>query len=216
MQGYAIYALETGSLAWPFVWPKGAHLYVCACLLYLLGYCIINWALTWELVRKTQLEADQIAGRHIQQTLQPEAFGKLPGYELEAFYKPFRELGCDYFDVIELPDNTFLFAFADVSGKGMPAALLAANIQALVRTIADDTADPVSLARKINKHLSRYTLPNRFATGVFIVLSCDSGELTYVNAGHNPPIVSCSGSTTFLGATGIPLGLFKDAEYKAD
>ncbi len=98
----------------------------------------------------------------------------------------------------------------------MAAALLAANIQALVRTIADDTADPVSLARKINKHLSRYTPPNRFATAVFIELSCDSGELTYVNAGHNAPIVSCSGSTTFLGATGIPLGLFKDAEYKAD
>jgi sigma-B regulation protein RsbU (phosphoserine phosphatase) len=73
---------------------------------------------------------------------------------------------------------------------------------------------PVALAKQINKHLSRYTPSNRFATAVFIVLSPDSGELTYVNAGHNAPIVFSSGSTTFLGATGPPLGLFVDAEYE--
>ncbi|MDQ2843012.1 MAG: hypothetical protein M3Y72_18630 [Acidobacteriota bacterium] len=120
IQGYAIYALGTGSLAWPFVWPKGALLYLCVCLLYLLAYCIINWALTWELVRKTHLEADQIAGRQIQQTLQPETLGKLPGYEVEAFYEPFREVGGDYFDLIELPDNKVLFAFAMYLEKEWP------------------------------------------------------------------------------------------------
>jgi len=140
---------------------------------------------------------------------------ELQGYQVETFYRPFREVGGDYFDVIELPSNRTLFAVADVSGKGMPAALLAANIQALVRSIANVEADPRALARQINKHLSRYTPTDRFATAVFMVLSRDSGELTYVNAGHNPPIVFCSGSATFLQATGIPLGLFIDAEYDA-
>jgi sigma-B regulation protein RsbU (phosphoserine phosphatase) len=197
------------------MWPKGTLLYASVCLLYMLGWGLINAMLTSELVRKTQLEADQIAARQIQQTLHPQKLDELPGYEVEAFYKPFRDVGGDYFDLIELAGNRTLFAVADVSGKGMPAALLAANIQALVRSIAHVEADPLAMARQINKHLSRYTPSDRFATAVFIVLNRDSGELTCVNAGHNAPIVFRSGSTTLLEATGMPLGLFSDAEYEA-
>src|SRR5208283_3045870 len=184
-------------------------------LIYVVGASLMNGMLTSEFFRKTQLEADQIAARQIQQTLHPEKLDELPGYEVETLYKPFRDVGGDYFDVIELPGNRTLFAVADVSGKGMPAALLAANIQALVRSIANVEPDPLALARQINKHLSRYTPIDRFATAVFIVLNRDSGELTYVNAGHNAPIVFGSGSSTSLEATGMPLGLFAKAEYEA-
>jgi len=104
---------------------------------------------------------------------------------------------------------------ADVSGKGMPAALLAANIQALVRSSANFEADPLTLARQINRHLSRYTPSDRFATAVFIVLNRDSGELTYVNAGHNAPMVIGPGSAVALEATGVPLGLFSAAAYES-
>jgi len=215
-QGYAFYALLTRSLIWPWIWPREQVLYICVWLFYMLGYCVLNVTLTSEFVRKTQLESDVIAARQIQQTLQPTTYPKFAGYEIETFYKPFREVGGDYFDVIELPENRILFAVADVSGKGMPAALLAANIQALVRSIANLTYDPFAFALQINKHLSRYTPRDRFATALFIVLSRDSGELTYLNAGHNPPIVSSLCSTQFLDATGIPLGLFADAEYKTE
>lgn len=92
---------------------------------------------TSEIVRKTQLEADQLAAQQIQKTLQPEKLEELMGYEMEVWYEPFRAVGGDYFDVIELPGNRTLFAAADVSGKGMAAALLAANIQALVRSLAN-------------------------------------------------------------------------------
>ena len=84
-------------------------------------------------------------------------WNRWPGYELEAFYKPLREVGGDYFDVIDLPANRTLFALADVSGKGIPAALLAANMQALVRSIASVESSPLALANQINKHLYRYT-----------------------------------------------------------
>jgi len=215
IQGYAIYALWSRSLIWPFMWPKGVFFYLSAWVLYVLGNSVMNAMLTSEFVRKTQLESDQIAARQIQQTLQPERLEELPGYEAETFYRPFRDVGGDYFDVIDLPGNQPLFAVADVSGKGMAAALLAANIQALVRSISQVEANPLALARQINKHLCRYTPSDRFATAVFIVLSRDSGELTYVNAGHNAPIVFCAGSTTFLEATGVPLGLFAAAEYEA-
>jgi phosphoserine phosphatase RsbU/P len=102
-----------------------------------------------------------------------------------------------------------------VSGKGIPAALLAANIHALVRSIASVESTPLASANRINKHLSRYTPTDRFSTAVFIVPSRDSGELSYVNAGHDVPIAFCSGSMTFLEATGPLLGLFIDAEYEA-
>jgi len=172
--------------------------------------------LTSEFVRKTQLESDQIAAQQIQQTLQPEKLDPIPGYEVETFYQPLRDVGGDYFDVIDLPAGRTLFAVADVSGKGMPAALLAANIQALVRSIASVTQDPVALAAQINQHLGRYTPSDRFATAVFVVLDRASGELTYVNAGHNAPIVSGSDPAIFLKATGMPLGLLSDAAYEAD
>ncbi len=214
LQGWAIWALWSRSLVWPVIWPEGLRLYVSVCLLYGLGTGLMNGMLTAELFRKTQLEADQIAAQQIQQTLIPWKLDELPGYEVETFYKPFRDVGGDYFDVIELAGNRTLFAVADVSGKGMAAALLAANIQALVRSIANVQADPLALARQINRHLSRYTPSGRFATAVFIVLSRDSGELIWVNAGHNAPIVFCPGSTVLLEATGMPLGLFADAEYE--
>src|SRR6266849_1149290 len=130
--------------AGPLMWPKGASLYAAVFLVYYLGHCLMNATLTSEFVRKTQLEAEQIAARQIQQSLQPENLEKITGYEVETFYKPFRDVGGDYFDIIELPDNRTLFALADVSGKGMPAALLAANIQALVRSIAIVAADPLA------------------------------------------------------------------------
>jgi hypothetical protein len=128
-------------LMWAFTWPKWLYSYllllprrpvsyVLVLLLYYTGYHIQNGMLTSEFVRKTQLETDQIAARRIQQTLQPGRLEELPGYEVQAFCKPLREVGGDYFDVIELPANLTLFALADVSGKGIPAALLAANIQA--------------------------------------------------------------------------------------
>jgi len=222
LQGYAFYF----TLIWALMLPKWLSLYflvpprrpvsyVLVFLLYYTGRWIQNGMLTSEFVRKTQLETDQIAARQIQQTLQPGKLEELSGYEVEAFYKPLREVGGDYFDVIELPANRTLFTLADVSGKGISAALLAANIQALVRSIASVESNPLALARQINKHLSRYTPSDRFATAVFIALSRDSGELTYVNAGHNAPIVFSSGSVTFLAGTGPPLGLFVDAEYEA-
>jgi hypothetical protein len=217
LQGYAIYSLWVRSLAWPLMWPENQILlFVLAFPLYILGTGLMNWMLTSEFIRKSQLESDQLAARQIQRTLTPSEIDDVPGYGVETFYKPFRDVGGDYFDVIGLEGNRTLFAVADVSGKGMPAALLAANIQALVRSIAAGSADPLAMTAQINSHLCRYTPIDRFATAVFLVLNRETGELTYVNAGHNAPIVFASGSARFLQATGMPLGLFPEAAYMAN
>lgn len=214
LQGYAIYGGFARTLVWPWMWPRGGYLYPSVFLLYFLGYMLMNGMLTSEFARKTQLESDQIAARQIQQTLIPQELPQLPGYDLECFYKPFREVGGDYFDVIDLLGSRTLLIVADVSGKGVAAALLAANIQALVRSIASAEVNPEAFARQINQHLNRYAPPGHFATALFLVLDRESGALTFVNAGHNAPILCGPGSTTFLEATGTPLGLFADAKYE--
>lgn len=192
---------------------NNAAIFVFICFVYLVGLCLVNVILTLEFVRKTQLEADQLAAQQIQQTLHPQQLKQLPGYQLEKFYKPLRGVGGDYFDIIDLADGRTLIAVADVSGKGMPAALLAANIQALVRSITSTGANLVSIATQLNKHLCLYTPLDRFATAFVALLSPETGKVTYVNAGHNPPILFSSGSATFLASTGMPLGLVREAEF---
>jgi len=213
IQGYAIWAALSGSLIWPIMWPSGARLYAAILLIYYIGFCIQNATLASELIRKTQLESEQLAAQQIQKTLQPITIDEIPGYQVDAFYKPLRAVGGDYFDIVALPANRTLFVVADVSGKGIAAALLAANIQALVRSLSTIAPDLPTLASQINRHLFRYTPGNRFATAAFILLERDSGELVYVNAGHNPPIVWRAAQRDFLEATGTALGWFDDTTY---
>lgn len=212
LQGYATLAAISHSF-WFFPLPQGLPFYPVVGVMFFIGSTVLHVMLTSEFARKTQLEADQVAAQLIQQSLTPETLENVPGYDVEAFYKPFSQIGGDYFDVIALPGNRTLFAIADVSGKGMAAALLSANIQALVRSIASVEVDPLVFADRINHHLSRYTPLDRYATAVFLVLSAETGELTYVNAGHNAPMVFTSGSTSLLEPTGMPLGMFAGATY---
>src|SRR5271170_7149183 len=109
LQGYAFYFVFMWAFKLPTRWylyltllPRRPASYVLVFLFYFTGRWIQNGILTSELIRKTQLETDQLAARQIQQTLQPGNLEELPGYEVEAFYKPLREVGGDYFDVIEL------------------------------------------------------------------------------------------------------------------
>ena len=197
IQGYAIWAALSRSLVWPIMWPSGVILYATILLIYYIGFCIQNATLASELIRKTRARiASRSRLRRFRRPCSQPRSTEIPGYEVDAFYKPLRAVGGDYFDVVDLPGDRTLFVVADVSGKGMAAALLAANIQALVRSLSTMAPDVPALASQINRHLFRYTPGNRFATAVFIVLDRDSGELVYVNAGHNPPIVWRAGQTT--------------------
>jgi sigma-B regulation protein RsbU (phosphoserine phosphatase) len=214
VQGYAIFALVTRSFVWPIMWPAPGFVFTIGIILFYSAYTVMNGLLASELVRKTQLESDQTAARKIQQTLIPQQLDPLPTYDVATHYRPFRDVGGDYFDIIALPEPHTLIALADVSGKGMAAALLSANIQALVRSISSAGTEPQALAKWINQHLCRHTPSDFFATAVFLLLNRDSGELTYVNAGHNTPVIFGARGIKVLQATGLPLGLFTEAEYE--
>lgn len=215
VQAYIIYAFVTRSFAWPIMWPSARIVFIVGTVVFYSAYTVMNGVLAAELKRKTELESDQRAARKIQRMLIPEDLPPLPNYEMETYYQPFREVGGDYFDVIALAEPHTLIALADVSGKGMAAALLSANIQALVRSMSTAGAQPVALAKQINLHLCRHTPSESMATAVFLLLNRESGELTYVNAGHNAPIIFGDAGIKLLPATGLPLGLFANAEYEA-
>ncbi len=102
LQGYALYAAFSGSLIWPIIWPPKPLLYFVALMIYYAGYSLQNATLSSELLRKTRLAADEMAARQIQQTLQPIAVAQPSGYSVETFYRPFRAVSGDYFDVIPL------------------------------------------------------------------------------------------------------------------
>jgi sigma-B regulation protein RsbU (phosphoserine phosphatase) len=215
LQGWAIWAATMRSIGGgPNLSANGIATNLGIAGIYLLGYCITNATLTSELLRKTELEADQAAARQIQQTLIPQQVEPVPGYAVATHYRPFREVGGDYFDVIPLPGDDTLIVIADVSGKGMPAALLSANIQALVRSRTHRNLDLVDIAQQISAHVNAYTPMERYATAAFILLHRATGEVTYVNAGHNPPMIAGPASQE-LEATGVPLGLFPNATYEA-
>jgi serine phosphatase RsbU (regulator of sigma subunit) len=213
LQGWAVWAASVHAASWDYMWPIGLARNFGIAGVYLLGYCITNATLTSELVRKTQLETDQVAARRIQQTLIPQEVEAVPGYEVATFYRPFREVGGDYFDVIPLAGDCTLFVIADVAGKGVSAALLSANIQALVRSRALGELDLAGMAEQIGQHVNQYTPAERYATAAFILLHRATGEVTYVNAGHNPPMIAGSASMQ-LAATGVPLGLLPGMTYE--
>jgi sigma-B regulation protein RsbU (phosphoserine phosphatase) len=167
-----------------------------------------------EVLRRIEIEDDQIAARQIQARLLPEELPMAPGIELAAHYSPFREIGGDFYQVSPIDARRWLIAMADVSGKGTSAALLTASLQALIPFAHANEASLETAVSAINRHLSRFAPPGRFITMVLGVFDVETRRFRYVNAGHNPPLaVTSDGTTVRLTATGTPLGLFEMAPY---
>ena len=138
MHGYADWFVLSRSQVWVFVVPENKLVpYLGVFLLYLLGERVMYELLTSEMVRKAQLEADQIAAQQIQKDTTARKTGRVGGLPNGSSCEPFRAVGGDYFDVIELPGKRTLFAAAGCVRQGDAAALLAANTQALVRSLAN-------------------------------------------------------------------------------
>jgi sigma-B regulation protein RsbU (phosphoserine phosphatase) len=167
-----------------------------------------------EVLRRIEVEADQIAARQIQGRLLPAELPTAPGFELAVYYSPFREIGGDFYDVVPLDEHRWLIVMADVSGKGTAAALLTASLQALVHFASGNEPSLAAAASAINRHLVRFAPPGRFITMVLGVLDIERRRLRYVNAGHNPPIgVTAQGDVLRLAATGLPIGILEPSAY---
>jgi sigma-B regulation protein RsbU (phosphoserine phosphatase) len=148
----------------------------------------------------------------IQQSFLPESAPVLPGFDLEGFNLPALEVGGDFYDFIPLDSDHFGLVIADVSGKGVPAALFMALSRTLIRASASSIEDPVSSIREANHHIFDDSKTSMFVTLFYAVLDCRAKTLMFVNAGHNPPIHigAASSRVTLLNAKGIALGVLDE------
>jgi phosphoserine phosphatase RsbU/P len=151
--------------------------------------------------------------REIQESLLPRQIPQLPGFEVASAWQPARAVGGDYFDVLKLGENRLAVCIADVSGKGVPAALLMANVQASLRACVRDMDSPARVCSIVNGMLCESIAADRFVTFFCGVLDAASRSFRYCNAGHPYPILVSSGTTRPLDQGGAVLGVFPAWKY---
>ena len=163
-----------------------------------------------ELARK---EAELNFAREVQRALFPRTLPRGDGLEVSAVCIPASGISGDFYDMLALPDGRLILAIADISGKGISAAILMANLQAVLRTVAADSPSPSEVCRKLNHHLHQVTDPAWFATFFYAEWHPAERRLCYVNAGHNLPILLGSNHSQRLTQGGVPLGMFPASEF---
>jgi serine phosphatase RsbU (regulator of sigma subunit)/putative methionine-R-sulfoxide reductase with GAF domain len=169
---------------------------------------IQNDLLQKAMVVRERLETEVQLARQIQKTFLPEVLPQFVGWELDARWKTARQVGGDFYDVFHLPDGRLGLFIADVADKGVPAALFMALTRTLVRAAVFENHSPAEAMKRVNDLLIPDTRQGMFVTAVYAVLDMETGELTYVNAGHNPPLwVKSDGSVERLTRTAIALGV---------
>lgn len=151
--------------------------------------------------------------REVQRELLPRASPIVPGLLLAGACRPAVGVGGDYYDYLQFSDERLGIVIADVAGKGIPAALLMAGLQASVRSLAGPTVEPGEVNRRLNEMLYRSTSSARYATLFFGIYDARRRVLSYSNAGHFPPLHLCAAGAVRLMADGIPIGLMEDAVY---
>ena len=152
--------------------------------------------------------------REIQESLLPKEIPQLPGFEVASAWQPARAVGGDYFDVLKLGENRLAICIADVSGKGVPAALLMANVQASLRASVRDLDSPARVCSIINGMLCESIAADKFVTFFCGVLDAASSTFRYCNAGHPYPILVSSGAVRTLDQGGAVLGVFPAWTYE--
>ena len=164
-----------------------------------------------EEIEKKRLENELGLALEIQKNLLPKQIPNIPNFDLSGISVPSRHVGGDYYDFIQLPDNQIFITIADVSGKGMPASLLMANVQAALRILAPLMLPLKQLIERLNKIVYQNTSPEKFVTLFCGVLNYEKREFKYLNAGHNPPIhFKSNNRQKLLTEGGLILGFSED------
>jgi sigma-B regulation protein RsbU (phosphoserine phosphatase) len=191
------------------------HLKVLTTLASVAAIRVENARLTEEQFERERLERELQVASEIQQRFQPASAPQVPGYELQGISFPCYEIGGDYYDFIHKANGNLVVALGDVSGKGTAAALLMSSLHAAVHAQFDTHSSLAATISSINRYLVESIPANRFVTLFYADLNPKTGELAFLNAGHNPPlIVHASGTMEQLAAGGLPLGIMADADFR--
>lgn len=176
---------------------------------------LLNYELLNERQEKQIMDAELKRAADIQMNLLVECPSEIPGYQFCALQEQSRAVGGDLYDVKQLPGGQVLFMVADVSGKGMGAALLMSNILASFRILYDtEQLQLAELVRRVSLQVFYNSAPENFATLFIGITDPDSGRINYVNAGHNPPyVVRANGNIEELPPGGVMIGAFDFADW---
>ena len=168
---------------------------------------IENAKLFKEAIEKQRMEEDLEIARNIQKNLFPRKIPKFENFEISAANISSKQVGGDYYDIIKLDKNRFLFAIGDVSGKGVPASLLMANLQASLKSICKQNLPLSESTGMINDLISENTMGENFITFFWGIIDTENKKLQYVNAGHNPPYLIRKEKFERLKKGGMILGV---------
>ena len=182
----------------------------------IIGSRLLNYSLLAERQAKHVMDAELKRASQIQKDLLVEKPPEIPGFNICAFQEQSRSVGGDLYDLRLLPDGDLIFMVADVSGKGMGAALLMSNILASFRILYEHNADDLAgMVKEVSMQLCNYASTSNFATIFIGKLNPQTGRIKYVNGGHNPPlIVHENGQYELVDATGLMIGAFDFVEWE--
>ena len=167
-----------------------------------------------QLIEKKRLEGQLEVARQVQLELLPAKDPQLAGYDISAYNFPTEEVSGDYYDWVKIFDDQIGLVIADVSGKGVPAALLMAFLRASLRAATHIGYSPHVSMAKVNYLLWESIERNQFVTAFYGILDVTNRTLSYTNAGHNPPLLfTAEGKHQFIERGSLPLGMFKDTRY---
>ncbi len=153
--------------------------------------------------------------RDIQRRLLPVEMPSIAGCDIQATWQPAQDVGGDYYDAIKLRGKRVALCIADVSGKGLPAALLMSNTQAAVRAFAHNSDSAAEMCTRLNRSVAENVTFGKFITLFYAVLDIERQKLRYTNAGHIPPVlIRRDGSILRPDCGGLVLGIFHDSEYQ--
>jgi serine phosphatase RsbU (regulator of sigma subunit)/anti-sigma regulatory factor (Ser/Thr protein kinase) len=167
-----------------------------------------------EAQERERIDHELRVARLIQETLLPKEVPTVAGWELAAYWKPAREVSGDFYDFLALPDGRIGVLVADVTDKGVPAAMVMATSRSILRAVSERLIEPGAVLARVNDLLYPDIPQKMFVTCLYLVIDVNTGVIQYANAGHNLPYVRTRDGVVELRATGMPLGLLPGMPYE--
>jgi serine phosphatase RsbU (regulator of sigma subunit) len=179
---------------------------------------LLNLLILLEVADRLSLKGDLEVARDIQLAMLPSGTWSTDLVAACGLTRPANTVGGDFYDILPVADGRLVIAVGDVAGKGSPAALLMALLLAILRTLVDEGLEAGDLTGRLNVQVARHAPASRFITLFYGVYEPATGKLTYVNAGHMPPLVrrAATGRSERLNSTGVALGMFEESTYEAE
>ncbi len=174
-----------------------------------------NSRLQQEKISKQKIEEELQIARKIQMGLLPQYINSIDGIEISGFYRPAKLIGGDFYDVIKLDNNKMLVVVADVSGKGIPAALYMSKVQAMIQFAAKIFISPKQILVEVNKLIHQKIDKKSFITAIIALFDLDKMTVKICRAGHNPAIFSTNGKFDLMKSKGMGLGLESEIYFES-